>query len=371
MRRLLLRLLRIELVLVYLVIVAGSVVRMSGSGMGCPDWPKCFGLLIPPTQHEQVAFHPQSDYKKGQMIVVNDTLWVAQTDIHTAGEWNRSNWSAYTKHDYTLFNPVHTWIEYINRLLGALAGIPMLLIFIASLYYLRKFTIITLIGASGLFMLGFVAWLGKLVVDGHLIPGQITLHMLGAMIIIALLFTMMALLQQNVKKYLLDSKPLKTLLSIALVLTIVQIIMGTQVREQVDELYKQFDGGNRGAWLGELDITFYIHRSFSIALLAVNGFLWQRNRKADEPVKLISVIMLLLMLELFTGIALVYVDFPPAAQPMHLVLAIVIFGLQYFLWFHNQLARVKDPESETFIARRGLMNSTPSFQSSMNQHKES
>ncbi len=370
MRRLLLRLLRIELVLVYLVIVAGSVVRMSGSGMGCPDWPKCFGLLIPPTQHEQVEFHPYSDYKKGQMIVVNDTLWVAQNDFQTSGDWDRNYWSAYTKHDYSIFNPVHTWIEYINRLLGALAGIPMLLIFFASLYYLRSFTIITLIGASGLFMLGFVAWLGKLVVDGHLIPGQITLHMLGAMIIIALLFTMMALLQQNVQKYQLQSRPLKTLLSIALVLTVVQIIMGTQVREQVDELYKQFDGGNRSAWLGELDITFYIHRSFSIALLAVNGFLWQRNRKSDEPVTYISLIMVLLLLELITGVTLVYADFPPAAQPMHLVLAIIIFGLQYFLWFHNQLARVKDPESETFLAKRGLLNSTPSFQSSMNQDEK-
>lgn len=367
MRRTLLRLLRIELVLIYLVVVAGSVVRMSGSGMGCPDWPKCFGLLIPPTQEDQVTFHPEESYKKGQMIVLNDTLWVAQTNFVSGSEWDRGDWSAYTKHDYTLFNPVHTWIEYINRLLGALSGIPMLLIFLISLTFIRRFTLIPILGVSALFMLGFEAWLGKLVVDGHLIPGQITLHMMGAMIIIALLLTMMALLQRNVKPYLFEKKQFNAWLSVALMLTLVQILLGTQVREQVDELYKAFDGGNRSAWLGELDITFYIHRSFSIALLLVNGFLWKRNRKSDAPVGMINLIMILLLVEMASGIALVYADFPPAAQPIHLVLAIVIFGLQYFLWFHNMLVRVKDPESEKFLARQGFITASPTFQSSMNQ----
>ena len=47
--------------LVLLVIFAGSMVRMTGSGMGCPDWPKCFGYLIPPTTEKDVFW--KSNFK--------------------------------------------------------------------------------------------------------------------------------------------------------------------------------------------------------------------------------------------------------------------------------------------------------------------
>ena len=62
---------------VYLVILAGAVVRMTGSGMGCPDWPKCFGYLIPPTERSQLDWQPNKNYEKGNVIILDNTLQVA------------------------------------------------------------------------------------------------------------------------------------------------------------------------------------------------------------------------------------------------------------------------------------------------------
>ncbi|NNE76440.1 MAG: heme A synthase, partial [Pricia sp.] len=123
---------KIALVLVYLVIAAGATVRMTGSGMGCPDWPKCFGYYIPPTEASELEWQPDKSYKSGQVIIQGETLKVAKEDFTTDSNFSNENWENYTKHDYAVFNPWHTWIEFINRLLGALAGLATLILAIVS-----------------------------------------------------------------------------------------------------------------------------------------------------------------------------------------------------------------------------------------------
>lgn len=315
---------KISLVFTFVVIIAGSVVRMTGSGMGCPDWPKCFGYAIPPTDIEPLTYSEGREFKKGQMIILNDTLWVAQGSFISDRQFNRSQWSNYAKHDYATFNPTHTWIEYINRLATVLFGIPvMILVFLSVLYFFKtKDGITLLLSLATMFMLGFEAWLGKMVVDGNLHEGSITLHMIGSMAIVLLL--LLLVFRHRTEKNLIHvSSKFKQALWLMLILTVIQIVLGTQVREQIDVIAKNIDG--REQWVEYLDGIFLFHRSFSIIVFLVTIYLHYKNRKAFD-IGQVTGIAWLVTLEILAGVILAYAAMPAILQPVHLWLGIVLFA---------------------------------------------
>ena len=178
---------KLSLILVLFVILAGSLVRMTGSGMGCPDWPKCFGYLIPPTNLEHISWKSNKKYGKGVMILFNNKFYNSKDSFKSKKKFNIKNWILYTKHDYTKFSPMNTWFEFVNRLIGAIAGFSTLIMFILSFYEFKKNKITTLISGLVVLSMGFQAWLGKLVVDSNLSPYKISIHMLMAIFIVCLL----------------------------------------------------------------------------------------------------------------------------------------------------------------------------------------
>ena len=174
-------------ILVLLVIFAGSMVRMTGSGMGCPDWPKCFGYLIPPTTEKDVFWKSNFNYKKGVMILRNEKFYSAKIDFLSSNEFMSSNWLEYTKHDYNEFSVMNTWFEFINRFIGAIAGLSTLIMFLFSFNFLKTKPGITIMSFIVVLSMLFQAWLGKLVVDSNLSPYKITVHMLMAIVILRLI----------------------------------------------------------------------------------------------------------------------------------------------------------------------------------------
>ena len=319
-----------SLVLVYLVIIAGAVVRMTGSGMGCPDWPKCFGYYIPPTEAEELQWQPDREYKKGQVIILEESLWVANSDFRSADQYNTQNWEQYTRHDYATFNAFHTWTEFINRLFGALAGLAVLIMAIASFGYWPKKKIITIFSWIVVLAMAFQGWLGATVVYSVLEPVKITLHMSMALVIVALILYLIFKAEQKTINAQIHPR-IRILVFIALLLSIIQIIMGTQVRQFVDEQSGHLGEYAKDLWLRKADLSFYVHRTFSIAVLFTNILLAFLIYKFGMARGKINLILLIILAEILSGMAMYYIDFPFGSQPVHLVLAAFLFGLQFYL----------------------------------------
>lgn len=328
---------KLSLILVYLVIIAGAFVRMTGSGMGCPDWPKCFGFYIPPTEKSQVSFKPNNDYFEGQMIIYDEEeLLVAKSDFKSENKIDLTNWEVYEKHNYIIFNPVHTWIEYINRLIGAISGIPILIFTFISILYYKKFRHITIISIVTLIAMGFQAWLGKTVVDSNLEGFKITIHMLMALFIVCLLIYLVysGIEKSNIRK----NNQFRILLIIAILFSLIQIILGTQVRQFVDE-QAQLYYYDKSKLFSEVPLIYKYHRTFSIAVVLINFSLYYLNNKLSLGNKYINHLVLLLTVEVLSGILMFYFDFPFGTQTIHLVFASLIFGLQFYILLHNFLTK--------------------------------
>lgn len=321
---------KISLVLVYLVIVAGAVVRMTGSGMGCPDWPKCFGHYIPPTDISELQWQPEKEFKKGQVIIVDEALRVAKESFSTSASYDANNWAPYTKHDYAIFNPIHTWTEFINRLFGALAGLGTLVMAIASFTYWRKQKSITILSWVVVFAMGFQAWLGATVVYSVLAPAKITIHMVMALFIVALILYLIHATSNKVQSLKPDITT-RNLIIFVLLTTLVQVVLGTQVRQFVDVQTDLFGEDTPNLWLNNPSLSFYVHRSFSIIVVLLNLFLAIRIYKLNLGYSKINWVLALLLLEVISGMAMYYWDFPFATQALHLVFASVLFGFQFYM----------------------------------------
>ena len=313
---------------VYLVILAGATVRMTGSGMGCPDWPKCFGYLIPPTERSQLDWQPNKNYEKGNVIILENSLRVATKTFESGETIDLQNWEEYTKHDYTTFDATHTWVEFINRLLGAISGLIVLGLFIRSLWWVKSSPLLPIFSFLTVLGMGIQAWLGKTVVDSNLLPSKISLHMIMALLIVSGLLVVRSMSHR--KKIQLPSKTSKNMITVAFVLTLIQFGLGVDIRQFIDYQIKQAGYDAPQLWLDFPEFSFYIHRSLSLIVVAVNIIIYRQVVIEGLAKKYIHFIIGCILAEIILGILMYYVDFPWGTQPLHLLLAVLLFSAQFY-----------------------------------------
>lgn len=311
----------ITLVLIYLVVVAGSFVRITGSGMGCPDWPKCFGQWVPPTNADELPSDYKESYSEGrEKKVIKFSKFLKSLGMSETAQKLQNDPYLSAEED---FNARKTWTEYINRLFGFLAGNAMLLAFFWMLLKYRKRKLLLLAGFN-LVLMAIQAWFGSIVVATNLVPWTITVHMLLALVIIGLQIYLIRSISPSMKGNLQLPKWILYLLWICFVITIYQMFLGTQVRESIDELTKL--GYGRESWTEQLGMPFYIHRSFSWLVLLLLTIMAVKN-EFGQKLTVIRVIYVVLALELISGVLLAYSNMPGLVQTSHLIFATILFGI--------------------------------------------
>lgn len=299
---------------IYSLILVGGIVRATGSGMGCPDWPTCFGRWVPPTSEAQLP----ADYQQ-----------------------------IYADRGYadTTFNVRKTWTEYLNRLLGVVTGFTILLTLLFSISYRRVNKPVFLLALAGFILVCVQGWLGSRVVASNLNPGMITIHMLLAQVIVAIVIASILRAERySLSKINLSKLPAGfwMLFFIAIALGLLQLVVGTQVREAVDIIAKKSDYINRHLWLDNLPLVLEWHKYGAIPLVLLN--LWvavQLHTHTDSRfLKVLSIVLAALLLgTVVMGLSMDKLNLPIFAQPLHLWLASLIFGTQFSIWLTLHYAK--------------------------------
>jgi cytochrome c oxidase assembly protein subunit 15 len=271
----------------YLLILVGGLVRASGAGLGCPDWPRCFGHWIPPSSAAELP--PQFDP--------------------------------------SLFNPTLMWTEYINRLLGVTVGFLILATVVSAWRHHRHEPRIVWSTVAALLLTGFQGWLGGRVVANELAAWIVTAHLIVALVIVQLL------LYATVRTWRKTGGPPSPLIPVLIVATMLQIGLGAQVRGAIDVAVDT--GTAPQTALASVGLVDHLHRNVALLVLAGTFLVVMvlRSKRREEPTLLRwSYLTLgLATLQVALGLSMGYVSLEPAAQVAHLTIASLLLGAETVL----------------------------------------
>lgn len=288
--------------------------------MGCPDWPTCWGCLIPPTNAEQIdpaKLDIEKFRRKAEQYGIPPESITRESVI--AG-----------------FNPVHTWTEYINRLTSLPLSLLTLTVFVMSFWQWRTRPVVTVAAFFALVLLVANALMGAQIVYSGLKPGVITLHMALAVLMLCVL-VFVAWRGCDKPWQLPTGAVVHGLGKIALVLFVLVLtegVLGSQIREKTDELKKTHGDAPRSEWVAELEQspTYLVHRSGSWLILLVAGIYYFRSPLAwSAKGKLEAIVFGSVIAQMILGLVLSQVGVLPITQVLHIGLSTILLAA-LLLW---------------------------------------
>lgn len=311
------------LVSVLVLIFVGATVRVTGAGLGCPDWPKCWGCFIPPWKVEQVdisKINLEKFQRKYERMGGDPEMLTEERILES-------------------FNPRHVWTEFINRLFSLPVGLFSVATMIAAFGVPRGRRIVWWTSLASLLLVLINAWMGARVVYSGLSPGVLTTHMALAMLLIGLLSFTVWRGAERPKSLALRSGglgPIRLWVILLLLLVVAEGIMGTQIREMTDEMAKSHDGEPREQWISELETSglYLAHRSFSWAILVVTvlAFWITRRATAGTPGLAAKVVLAMVLVQMVLGVVMAQIHIYAAVQVLHVGLAAVLLsGVVFWL----------------------------------------
>ncbi|MBU1237925.1 MAG: COX15/CtaA family protein [Gammaproteobacteria bacterium] len=277
------------------VVPLGAYVRLSDAGLGCPDWPGCYGKLV------GVPDHPEEHAAAAQAFPDKPV---------EAGK---------------------AWKEMIHRYVAGTLG---LLVFAAGLLAWRRRPVVSAVLAVTIV---FQALLGMWTVTLLLKPAIVTAHLLGGMTVVALL-TLQAMMERDATNVRTVPSGASTLAWLALVALAVQIGLGGWVSSNYAGLACQDFPTCQGAWLPAMDFGHgftlrrelgYTGQGVLLPFEALTAIHWSHRLGA-------------LLVFLTVGALIVRLRSAPAWQPWAFVLAVLLL-LQVGLGVANVLLSLPLP----------------------------
>jgi len=286
----------ISTIATYLVIFTGGLVRVSGAGLGCPDWPKCFGRWIPPLSSSQLA--PSIDPSQ--------------------------------------FNFTLAWIEYANRLCGLALGILIAITAVLVIInFARRVRILVPSIVAGL-IVAFLGWQGGEVVTSELDPTIVSVHALLSLVLVSLMIFVTQqihyVLYPDAEKGSIYPARIRYWLSLAWGLSLAQVLVGTQVRGTIEIISRIMPLADDRVWLSNTGSVLYLHTILGIMVIAAGVFVGIAViLRSTNPSSLMRegawAILLLMFLDIVLGFGFLLTGVPALMEILHLWVSSFVVGL--------------------------------------------